>query len=169
MAQLVSRVLLFTVIAILAGCASSDVQLSEPIDQTDKTITLPPGSRLLLGPIKQSLKSSGWKIAVDRGPVRMVGAVGAQTDLETGITFKTRYRLVLNQRQTDFCLASGLPLVIYDLSLIDNRTGEEVMTASGRDCVDLAARWFSSAVNSEGRSYCTSSIGSTCHRTASGN
>jgi hypothetical protein len=169
MDQFVSRLLPFAVMAVLAGCASSNVQFYEQIDPTDKTITLPPGSSLLLGPIKQSLRASGWRIAVERGPVRTVGTLGVQTDLETGITFKTRYRLALTQRQVDVCLGTGLPMVAYDLSLIDNRTGEEIMTASGRDCVDLAARWFSSAVGTDGQNYCTSSIGRFCSHTVSGN
>ena len=134
------------VIITLLGCASSHVQFYGQIDPTDKTIALPPGSSLLLGPFKQSLNVAGWKVAVDR-----------QTT--------TRYRLALSQRQFDICIGTGLPMVAYDLSLIDNRTGAEVMTASGKDCVDLAAQWFSQAVSSNGQNYCTSSIGRFCSKT----
>jgi predicted aspartyl protease len=144
--QCVSRLLDVLAIVALVGCATSNVQFYGQIDPTEKTISLPLGSSLLLGPFKQSLSASGWKIAVGEGS-------------------ETRYRLALRQRQFDVCLGTGLPMVAYDLSLVDNKTGEEIMTASGKDCVDLAARWFSDAVNSNGENYCTASVGRFCSRT----
>ena len=147
MNRFATRVTLFVAMIAFAGCASSNVRFHGQIDANEKTMTLPPGSSLLLGPFKQSLIASGWRIAVDR---------------DSG----ARYRLALRQQQVDVCIGTGLPMVADDLSLIDNKTGEEVMTASGKDCVDLAARWFSEAVGTNGQNYCTSSIGRLCSQTA---
>jgi hypothetical protein len=131
---------------LLAGCIHSDVSVYSEIDPTQKTITVPPGNALLVGAIKQRLQKSAWKLVVYRGPTRTVGTVGERTDLATGDTFKTRYRLMINQRQFDMCI-TGDPALFYDLSLIDNETGEEVFAQSGRDCRDRAVDKFMDAIN----------------------
>jgi hypothetical protein len=130
----------------LAACVSSDVSVYGQVDQSDKTITVPPGNSLLVGAIKQRLQSSGWKLVVDAGPTRTVGTLGANTDLATGKSFRTRYRLVLRQSQFDICIIGGAA-INYDLSLIDNQSGEEVISESGHDCEARALEKFADALN----------------------
>ena len=145
--------------AALAACASSNIQVSATIDQNQKTISAPPGNSLLLGPLKRALRSAGWHLNVNGATTRTVGTVGPATNLETGRVLPTRYRLALVQRQFDVCL-TGYPMVAYDLSLIDNASGDEVLTMSGRDCTDLAARSFTEAISGNG--YCASTSGRLC-------
>ena len=145
----------------LVGCASSNIQMSATIDQGQKTISMPPGNSLLLGPLKQALRQSGWHVNVNGATVRTVGTVGQNTNLETGRVLPTRSRLALAQRQVDVCL-TGNPAIVYDLSLIDNATGDEVLTMSGRDCTDIAARSFTEAIGGNG--YCASTSGRLCTR-----
>jgi hypothetical protein len=151
----------------LAGCAASQLQLNSQFDASEKTITMPPGGALLLAPLKRDLKNAGWQITVESGPERTVGTLGEKTDLATGRTFLTRYRLMINQRQVDVCAGTGLPTVSYDLSVIDNQSGEEIMTQTGKDCTDLVEQWFASAISCKaGASYCASSTARFCSRTA---
>jgi hypothetical protein len=126
----------------LAACLSSNVQVAGHIDLAEKTMTVPPGNALLVGAIKQRLRRPDWKFIVDAGPRRTIGTLGEKTDLATGNTFLTRYRLIVKQDQVSTCILGGDPSIVYDLSLIDNRTGEEIITQNGRDCRDSAADKF---------------------------
>jgi len=104
-------------------------------------MTTPPGNRLLVGVIKKALREKGWTLAVYDGPGSTTGTVGETIDLKTKATYQMRYRLMVEQDQIDYCLGSG-PLVSYDLSLIDNSTGVEVFTQSGKDCEESALAKF---------------------------
>lgn len=111
-------------------------------------MTVPPGSSLLLGPIKEGLTKEGWKLVVDHGPDVVIGSVGEKTNLASGNTFLTRYRLLIHQTQVALCFPRGKPEVRYDLSVIDNRTGAEVLTESGDSCLGTgkAAANFMAAI-----------------------
>jgi hypothetical protein len=75
-------------------------------------------------------------MSVDRGPDVVQGSIGEKTSLASGATFLTRYRLMLKQRQFDICIVPiGGPAVRYDLSVVDNRTGEEIITQNGSTCM----------------------------------
>ncbi|MGJ0533828.1 hypothetical protein [Methylocystis sp.] len=118
----------------LASCQSTSKFGS--IDQSDRSITMPPGSAMLLGPLKQKFSEAGWRMSVDRGPDMIQGSIGEKTALASGATFLTRYRLLIKQRQYDICIVPiGGPAVDYDLSVIDNRTGEEIITQNGSSCM----------------------------------
>ena len=62
------RILLVLVAMSLAGCHTPSISQFAPMDQAERTITVPPGSSLLLGPIKDALAQSGWTMSIDRGP-----------------------------------------------------------------------------------------------------
>lgn len=135
-----------TIVLLLTGCMSTEVLRYGKINQSEKTITVPSGGRLLVGAIKTELQKSGWTIVIDRGPTVIRGKLGEIADLETGGTFRTRYRLEVNQNQVDYCITGGAALV-YDLALIDNKTGSEIFTMSGRDCQPRIVNRFMSAVH----------------------
>jgi hypothetical protein len=143
------RILIATVGALaLTGCHTANVSQFEAMDRSERTITVPAGSSLLLGPIKQALSQTGWKMSVDRGPDVTKGTFGERTNLANSNTFLSRYRLVGSQRQIDLCaIPLGNPLVVYDLSVIDNKTGGEVMTQNGRGCIDTVAKEFVETLN----------------------
>ena len=139
-----SLILLIPVALLLSSCMSSNVQVYNRIDSAEKTITVPVGNILLVGALKQELQKSGWKLVVDNGPVRTTGTLGKDTDIKTGNTFRTRYRLLISQNQFDSCM--GSPAINYGLSLIDNTSGEEVIAQSGRDCESRVVDKFMSAL-----------------------
>lgn len=142
--------LLLVIVAIsLCSCAMNNLRVYGPIDTTDKTVTVPAGSRGLLGDLKDTLIKDGWKLTIDRGPAYSEDASDdGKFKVKHYDTFKTRYRLQLSSRQYDICLNAS-PAIVYDLSFIDNKTGEEVFTLNGNSCENFVIDKFISAVNSK--------------------
>jgi hypothetical protein len=124
----------------LGGCLSSNVSVYNPIDNADRTITVPADDTLLSGAIKRRLQAIGWKLTLDSDPTQ---AAGTPTP--------TRYRLVLRQSQVDSCYPKGGPEINYSLILMDNKTRDAVVTADGRDCTDAAVDKFIAALRRAGR------------------
>lgn len=128
------------VVAFLASACAANVQRYSSLDPSEKTIMVPPGSIFMLGDIKAELVSAGWKTYVDTGPVVTQGVANDQkVDLATSQTFRARYRLHISAQQVDFCFTLD-PLVVYDISIVDNKTGAEVVTMNGRDCSKQVAK-----------------------------
>jgi hypothetical protein len=142
------RILLILVAMSLAGCHTPSISQFAPMDQAERTITVPPGSSLLLGPIKDALAQSGWTMSVDRGPDVFKGAEKASP--AGGTPYATRYRLMEKQSQSDVCfIPIGNELVAYDVSVVDNKTGQEILTQSGKGCVDQVAKGFVRVLNAK--------------------
>ena len=114
-------------VVAVSGCSQQDVY--SPLDHTDKSITVPIGNRGLTGELKRVLKEHGWRLVVDRGP-EVTEASGSRT--ERFDTFKTRYRLITESRQTDYAMDFS-PYLSYELAIIDNQSGQEVFALSGSD------------------------------------
>lgn len=100
---------------------------------------MPAGNRGLLGRIKRGLTESGWRFTFDRGPDRTVGSGGENVDVDSFNTFRTRYRMYVEWNQVDYCF-NLQPLILYDVVLIDNDNGSEVVSLSGRECEGEASR-----------------------------
>jgi len=82
--------------------------------------------------IKTYLRENGWKTKVCRGPTRTQGKVSQNTDIQRYDTFKTRYTLFYESRRFGIC---GLThLINFNLSVIDNKLGEEIFIVSGEAC-----------------------------------
>jgi hypothetical protein len=118
---------------LLAGCASYNVHTFESVDATEKTITVPPGGGLT-GSIKQALTRDGWRVLVRTGPEVTRGRLGEETRLERFKTVDTRYVMHLRWSQFDTCLPRFDGAYSYDISIMDARSGSEVLTLSGRAC-----------------------------------
>jgi hypothetical protein len=116
------------------------------VDPSDKTITVPRGGGLTAA-IKETLAADGWKITVYGGPEVTRGTMGEKTYLERGKTFTTRYTLFLRWDQFDTCLPRFDPAYSYDLSLVDNVDGSEILTMGGRACEDGIVDKFRKAVS----------------------
>ena len=131
---------------LLTGCMTYRVRTFDTVDASNKTITVPPGGGLT-GAIKDVLAQDGWKITVYRGPEVTQGTLGETTRLETGRTFTTRYTLFLKWNQYDVCVPRFDPAYNYDISLVDNSNGSEVLTVSGRGCEGGIVDKFRGALN----------------------
>lgn len=137
-----------TAVLFLSACASSKVHTYSEIDQRNKTVTVPAGSGGLKGDIKRALSERGWKMSVYSGPEVLEGKSGDITRLQRYNTFNTRYLLLVTSRQYDICFNLS-PAVNYELSLIDNKSGSEVITMDGRDCQSNIVQTFMQAIDSK--------------------
>ena len=136
--------------AMVSGCATYNLRTYSAVDPGSKTITVPPGGGLT-GALKDALARDGWKITVYRGPEIMRGTMGETTRLERGGTFTTRYTLFLRWHQRDVCVFGGDPSHSYDISLVDNQDGSEVLTLSGRGCEGRIVEAFVEGLRSRRR------------------
>ena len=131
------------VLLLLSGCTSTNFQQYSKIDNNDKSITVPAGSKGLKGEIKKGLSDMGWRLSVTRGP-SITETTKSRT--EQFDTFNTRYTLFLNSNVYDYCFNFS-PAITYDLSMIDNNTGSEVITMDGRGCEDSVTSQFINALS----------------------
>ncbi len=122
------------IIICLSACVQYDVDRYEFIDLTDKSMTVPVGSKGLKGKLKKALIDDAWKLAVYKGATVTTGAVGANTNAQTYEKFLTKYRLRVSSKMVDLCFPSFTPLLDYDISVINNNNGMEAFTMSGRAC-----------------------------------
>jgi hypothetical protein len=131
----------------LTGCIRPpSIQSYGTIDQSQKSVTVPPGSNGLKGKLKQFLVAEGWRLSIDKGPSVVEGDLGSKTKLESYDTFNTRYRLHVVSRQYDTCIPRGGPAITFDISFIDNKAGSEVFTLSGESCEDMVVEKFKEAI-----------------------
>jgi len=106
---------------------------------------VPEGAYGPLGPIKDGLRGSGWKLAVSTGS-RITGPAASPGQVVTTDATPARYRLSVESHVVDMCL-DGTGLYVYDISLIDLKGSSEVLSVSGRGCRDAIAKRFLEAVN----------------------
>ena len=135
------NILLILAIIFYSGCASHNVNVYGKIDVSNKTVTVPPGSKGLKGDIKKVLAQRGWKLVVYRGPSVTEGNLGKNTKIEQYDTFNSRYRLMVVSDVYDICLNFS-PAITYDISFIDNESGSEIFTIDGRGCESDVVKAF---------------------------
>ena len=140
---MLSKSVLIAVLVLLTGCANTyNIQTYEPIDLSNKTVTVPLGSEGLKGKLKQLLANSGWKLMVDKGPSVTEGTMSEKTRIEHYDTFNSRYRLIVSSRQFDLCLVTQSPAINFDVSFIDNKSGAEVFSIGGTGCESIVVEKF---------------------------
>jgi hypothetical protein len=118
---------------LISGCMYHKPYVYQPLDTSDKSITVPVGSAGPISEIKHYLKSTGWKTKIYGGPTRTQGEMGKNTNLKTYDTFMTRYTLFFGSDQYDWCF-NLTPAIRYELSVVDNKSGEEAFTVNGKGC-----------------------------------
>ena len=126
----------FSVILVflLFGCAKHSSSYLKQIDNTTKTINVSTSNKHLFKDIKSIFRNNGWKVMVlDDKQFETIGSIGLDTNHETKIKNLGKYRIVIEQRQIDLCLDFD-PYIRYDISIVENETGEEVFLSEGQDC-----------------------------------
>lgn len=88
----------------------------------------------MTGSIKQALTRDGWRVIVRAGPEVTRDQIGEETRLERFKTVTTRYVMILRWAEFDVCVPSFDAAYTYDISVMDARSGSEVLTLSGRGC-----------------------------------
>ena len=79
------------------------------------------------------------------GPTVTEGEIGKKTAVKNFDTFNTRYSLYVASEAFDTCLNLE-PAISYDLSLVDNKTGSEVITVAGEGCEGEVVKRFKQAL-----------------------
>jgi hypothetical protein len=97
------------------GVSLNQEEAADGVNHSDRTITVPPGGGLA-DAVKEALARDGWKITSYRGPE------------------VTRYAMFLRWNQFDVCVPMFDPAYHYHISIVDNESGSEVLTLSGRGC-----------------------------------
>ena len=139
--SIVISCLMFLCASIFVGCANVCVDRIGTFDFSEKTICVPPGYGLALGPVKRSLKANGWKIfSIAKGKDVTVKDGGSaahngneQVRIETEWDARARYRMLFWSAQVDVDLMFN-PMYNFELSILDNRTGEEILCINGTRC-----------------------------------
>ena len=123
-----------------------NIQKYQRIDHSDKSITVPTGGAGLTGTLKKALATKGWRTSVADGPTITEGRTGERTFLKTYDTSVTRYTLRTEWNHHDYMLPDFDPVYYFDISVLDNKTGSEVLTASGSHSGKVIARRFIKAL-----------------------
>lgn len=133
-------------VLFLSACAGN-MQSYSKFDERQKTITVPYGSSGLKGGMKKALTDRGWKMAVYSGPEILEGTSGSSVRMEKYRTFNTRYTLLGTERNTGPAGCFISQYFIYDIAIVDNKTGQEVMTMSGEGCEGQVLDTFGKALD----------------------
>jgi hypothetical protein len=143
--KIIRTLALIFALAATTSCMKTRLDVYSEIDKKDKTITMPPGNNSMVQPIKNYFKEDGWKVYVGRGPDITEGRVGVDRTVKSYNTYNSRYTLYLDYYQFDYCL-NGDGALDYSLSLVDNKTFEEVIVMSGKNCESNIAEKFINAI-----------------------
>lgn len=125
------KIIPLLLLLLISSCAS--ITGFSTIDNTAKTITMPPGAGLT-SDIKVMLRKNNWKTMVDQGPSKTTGTSGQNISLDHYDTFHTRYRMYVDYNQYDVCFPKFDPAYNFNLAIVDNQSGEEVMNYGGQAC-----------------------------------
>jgi len=139
------RIFLLIAVIALSACSHIEVQHYETMDLSDKTMSVPPGTKWLIGELKKSLISSGWELLIYDGASTTSGTAGAKVELSHTKAFNARYRLAIAATWYNQCM-DYTNAVSFDLSVIDNNKGKEVFTMSGNGCESDIVKAFNNAL-----------------------
>ena len=110
---------------LLVGCGTR-VEKYGYVDQSDKSITVAPGS-VVVGPIKSALRKNGWKVYAYSSVTHR--EAGNSTTSE--VSGRSRYLLELEAQFFDYAFPTLEKMFHYDLGLVDLRSQEEVFSING--------------------------------------
>lgn len=124
------NIILIITMALLAGCATIDTQVYSKIDPNRKNIRMPVGNDGINGKIKQLLRKNNYKIIVlnDQSVSSKKGNITIHKNKN-----QVDYTFMITSEKIDWCLNLER-LYTFDLTVVDNLSGEEVLATSGKHC-----------------------------------
>lgn len=122
---------------LLASCASSRHFVASSIDPNDKTIAIDSAVGGVIFDLKNELRQRGWTIYATSNKV--TDKVGDNKLLS--YRGNARYSLNCEWRRIDVNALTWQPMLNFNASLIDNRSGMEVLSYEAKrtdqdDCVE---------------------------------
>ena len=114
------------------GCYPFHINEFSKIDSADKTVFVPLGEGAIVGELKEVLRDQGWKVFVEENRQQITeGTNGEKTELKTQSLSNARYRLLISSTVNLTNFAGTV--YDYEISFVDNKTGQEAFTLHGRD------------------------------------
>lgn len=129
------RVMVYATLVVLLGvfglgCASPKIVMLNTVDFNRKTVCMESGGYGLTGALKSALRKDGWKVYVlNKGKEVTIGRTESHGDVsdlwsESEFQYKASYRISLHyDGHSESCIR-------YEIILIDNESGEEVIIMS---------------------------------------
>ena len=117
-------------ILLATSCATNNITSYGKLDKNEKTITVPAGGGVLAD-IKTTLKKNGWGLKIDSNSIKTEGTGGSTVNQVAKVESSTRYRMITSfsgQR----CITCSC-VKTYNISIIDNKSGEEIVTFDATD------------------------------------
>jgi hypothetical protein len=133
------RYLIPIFVVSLSSCQTT-IQQERSFAGTPKTMTVPQGGSELPGALKRGLKAAGWQLYVRPGPRVTQGTADG---FESAATSRGRYGLSVDGSLLD----DAMTLYKYDISVVDEKSGEEVLTMHGTDGERAIVRKFITALS----------------------
>jgi hypothetical protein len=125
----------------MAGCNTMYVK-PETLDKT-KTIYADRGGYSMRLNIKNRLEKRGYKVIVGKAASMKTydDATGDnEMEIDTSYTMNARYVVKVRERREDFrpvwCVFNGFWWWNFNVSIADQKTGEELLTWQGRGCAN---------------------------------
>jgi hypothetical protein len=126
------EIIKLSIVGLLAigfnGCTAQYKTLKiGQIDKTKRTMTLPSVGNAMFE-IKSALIKSGWKIKVGNAELEEKGINNKRINTNTKLIFDTEYRLYMTSTMSS---NTNHGIVIFNLSVVNNKTNEEVVNMVG--------------------------------------
>lgn len=127
---------LFSLVVSIGCVFHTAIRTNSQIDSSDKSVVVPFGGEELQFKLKDVLRDLGWKVFVlPKAIVVTEGTQGNNTELVSRDQPNSRYRLLISSETLDYCVLGGEGKEYkYEISFIDNNSGEEVFEMNGSDC-----------------------------------
>ncbi|MFZ2281928.1 MAG: hypothetical protein WAW39_29295 [Prosthecobacter sp.] len=119
----------------LASCMTFNVNKIGAIDTSKKTIAVSMGGGDLANSIKSALRADGWKVSIIDGLTVNPGAGAAFAG-----TRGSRYTMKLTAEAIDLELGTFQKVYSFDMTVLDNATGEEIANGSGHQTAKRITR-----------------------------
>ena len=131
--RLIPALLSVLALALLPSCITSEVETISPVDMNDRTIAVGQGGGTVAMALKKELRAAGWRVISIPGITVNPGG-GRMFTGEAG--HPARYTMEVDAHAYDRDLGMR---VVYRaaVSVVDVRTGEEVVTFSGSGNEDV--------------------------------
>jgi hypothetical protein len=125
--------LLLLLVAVLgvAACVQSEVYTTERA--VERSIMVPPGLGGAAGGLKNVFRDAGWTTYVTGTSAQTTGSAGQYVNLNTRTRYPARYSALLASDVVDLCLDFSR-YIAFDISILDNVTGQEVAAFTGTAC-----------------------------------
>ncbi|MDA7440160.1 hypothetical protein N8710_01250 [Planktomarina temperata] len=116
----------------LIGCMrEQEVYVTGPAKV--KSIMVPAGLSSPAKQIKSVFREANWQTFVAGRTAQTSGVGGQHVNLNTRVKYPGRYSLFADWSKWDFCLSSSKSIYDYNITVVDNNSGEEVLALTGRE------------------------------------